>query len=1285
MPKVSVILSSYNHADYVAEAIESVLGQTFRDFELLVYDDGSTDGSADVIRSFRDERMTAFLYEENRGPLEASREAAAAARGEYIAVHHSDDAWEPDKLEKQVRFLDEHPEYAACFTLVKYMDENSEEYVPPEGSFYRTVFQQPNRTQAEWLRHFFFHGNCLCHPSLLIRREMYEAHGLLRTEGIWQLPDFCMWVKLSLHEHIYVYQEPLTRFRLRRGKQTQTGGERADVSIRSQFELYQILKLYTGITQRKMMMEVFPESAKYLSEESGSILFSLAMEARSVGSSAYQMLALDILYGLVRDKDTAGELAERYHYTWRDFVSDTGKEDVFHTASLLTYLHLMVYADDGSGTERTVGDGMVYVSSGGEFFAEFPLEDSLGGIRAVAVDICDNTYRKLAITGIRLDGQPVDFSPVNGNGKEGPYDVFLTVCPQYSAVCHGEEASSVAISGIVDFEELLDVRKILYDKDLELVQRHMELEQRDLELEQRNMELAQRNRDLGQCRRELDKKKAELESRDRELEQRDQELAAIKATRGWRALQWARDVRDSIKSGVKGTAYRCLATPGVKCLAREMDGALRQYMPSVHQKVYLPLLARAKQHVMSCSVGEPVIEEGKIPFWHFHPGKTGEYAPLVSIIVPNYNHGAYLRERLDSIYSQTYGNYEVILLDDCSTDDSRDILREYGEKHPDTTRLAFNEKNSGNVFAQWKKGLSLAKGELIWIAESDDWCETGFLQRMVAGFRDEAVMLAFCRSDFMQDGVRTYTTEDYLKDLPGFDWGTSFCITAAQAVAHAFSIKNIIPNVSSAVFRKPLAFSSELQELWEGMRLCGDWAFYMDIMKGGCLFYTPETTNFYRVHASSTSLKIQKEARYYEEHESIARFLARNYRVPRSSHERHLQQLEEHYLSYFGGKDPEDVAEWFRIPEILKEKRRPNVLMCLFSMSIGGGETFPLALANELKRDGIPVAVLDFQMSEDMPGIRSNLRADVPYIRLKETEGLATVAWQLGADIAHSHHGSVDEAVHYAVPQVPGLRQVITLHGMYESTEEQYLKPLLDKVRETCAAFVYIADKNLVPFREYGGFDSGKFIKIGNGLAYSTGTPIPRGELGVPEDAFLLCVVSRAIPEKGWQPAMDAVLLAREKAGRDIHLLLVGGGEMYDRLLGKVPDCIHLMGFQSNVRDYFATADMGLLPSEFKGESFPLMIIDCLFCGKPVIASDLGESRNQLLDESGNPAGEIFELVDGKVPVETLANMIVKAADNEAYYEILRQRVASASEKFRMERVAADYMKVYESVLGAEG
>ena len=131
MPKVSVILSSYNHAPYVAEAIESVLHQTFRDFELLIFDDGSTDGSADIIRTFRDERIKTFLYEKNRGPLEIAREAASAVQGKYLAVHHSDDAWESKKLEKQVHFLDMHPEHVACFTLVQFMDENGNNYDPP--------------------------------------------------------------------------------------------------------------------------------------------------------------------------------------------------------------------------------------------------------------------------------------------------------------------------------------------------------------------------------------------------------------------------------------------------------------------------------------------------------------------------------------------------------------------------------------------------------------------------------------------------------------------------------------------------------------------------------------------------------------------------------------------------------------------------------------------------------------------------------------------------------------------------------------------------------------------------------------------------------------------------------------------------------------------------------------------------------------------------------------------------------------------------------------------------
>jgi len=101
--------------------------------------------------------------------------------------------------------------------------------------------------------------------------------------------------------------------------------------------------------------------------------------------------------------------------------------------------------------------------------------------------------------------------------------------------------------------------------------------------------------------------------------------------------------------------------------------------------------------------------------------------PIVSIILPNYNHAPFLEERLHSIFNQTFKDFEVILLDDASTDDSVAIMNKYAEDNK-VSHFVINKKNSGSPFKQWKKGLELAKGKYIWIAESDDSCELNFLE-----------------------------------------------------------------------------------------------------------------------------------------------------------------------------------------------------------------------------------------------------------------------------------------------------------------------------------------------------------------------------------------------------------------------------------------------------------------------------------------------------------------------------------------------------------------------------
>ena len=123
--------------------------------------------------------------------------------------------------------------------------------------------------------------------------------------------------------------------------------------------------------------------------------------------------------------------------------------------------------------------------------------------------------------------------------------------------------------------------------------------------------------------------------------------------------------------------------------------------------------------------------------------------PLVSVIVPNYNHAPYLRQRLDSIFNQTFKDFEVIILDDCSTDNSKEIIEEYRNR-PQVSHIEYNEINSGSPFKQWAKGFELAQGEYIWIAESDDWAEPNFLETLVSFLNsNNEIALAFSASNWV--------------------------------------------------------------------------------------------------------------------------------------------------------------------------------------------------------------------------------------------------------------------------------------------------------------------------------------------------------------------------------------------------------------------------------------------------------------------------------------------------------------------------------------------------------
>ena len=671
--------------------------------------------------------------------------------------------------------------------------------------------------------------------------------------------------------------------------------------------------------------------------------------------------------------------------------------------------------------------------------------------------------------------------------------------------------------------------------------------------------------------------------------------------------------------------------------------------------------------------------------------KTEEFHPLVTVIVPNFNHAPYLRKRLDSIYKQTYNNFNVLLMDDCSADGSLEILKEYAELYPAITRIIPNQINGGTPFKQWKRGILEADGDLLWIAESDDFCDADFLQILVPSFKDSAMTLAFCCTNFVDErGADTLMTyQDYVRELSAPKLARDYVETAHNLVNQALGIKNIIPNASSVLFKKPHHLQLLDDPSWLQMKICGDWIFYLYLIRGGKVGFSQKTKNYYRIHASNASaFKNHRQPYYYKEHEVVAKTVARLYKVSDSLFDQGYESLKRYWKIVWQDATCPDWAldDQYNLNEIKAEqaKRSPNVLIACHDFAGGGGEMFPIRLANELHEQGFPIVFYDFDGLPSNPEFQKNLLPTVPLIGRRN--GRFSIASQIddfGIDIIHTHHLQVDYYFSKALTLLkdkgrPIPRHVVTLHGMYEISIDffrQHQQELVQSVDQ----WIYIADKNLGPFKGVVDLQMRNFAKIPAAIKIQTPNRLERQDFDIPADAFVVCVASRAIPEKGWEETIEAVTMVRMTSGRNIHLILAGEGPIKDALSQRpLPPYVHLLGYQNDVVSLYAMSDIGLLASTYKGESCPLTVIECLSVERPVVATALGEVPSMLTLEPGKIAGTLVELENWKLPIAKLADAIWLYATNESSYRLSAANCNESAKRYCIGLVGKKYRQVYD-------
>lgn len=336
-PLVSVCMPSYNHEEFVGQAIRSVLKQTYSNFELIIVDDVSVDNSVEVIKSFDDPRIRLTVMEENTG-FGAAEHMFQQARGEFICWLDSDDVWEDTILEKYMAFFQEHKEYGACLCRPTIIDEKG---CILREHFLCSVFSNENLQNMEkekWFRKIYMESNCLCSSTLCIRRDIYDKVGELRF-SYKQIHDYDYWLRFLQVAEIYIYPENLARYRVHwEGENANFSAPTPEALKRDQVEKTYILLEVMENLEEEFFIKSFSDLLRIQPGEEG---FCLECEK----------------FWIMKDCDACPPLSAVFyyyhHYQDADFK--------YYSKNVYGITNSMIYkmsGDINEGTaENSVGDG----------------------------------------------------------------------------------------------------------------------------------------------------------------------------------------------------------------------------------------------------------------------------------------------------------------------------------------------------------------------------------------------------------------------------------------------------------------------------------------------------------------------------------------------------------------------------------------------------------------------------------------------------------------------------------------------------------------------------------------------------------------------------------------------------------------------------------------------------------------------------------------------------------------------------------------------------------------
>ncbi len=619
--------------------------------------------------------------------------------------------------------------------------------------------------------------------------------------------------------------------------------------------------------------------------------------------------------------------------------------------------------------------------------------------------------------------------------------------------------------------------------------------------------------------------------------------------------------------------------------------------------------------------------------------------PKISCVIPNYNYADYLPERIQSVTSQTFPIYELILLDDHSTDNSHEVitqmLPELKKRFSGRIKYIRNEKNAG-VFKQWQRGFQEASGDLVWIAEADDLCHPNMIGILAHAFiRMPSLGLAWSNSvKIDENGTETAVFDDYYKDLE-LDYTRPAFRSGYLEITKSLAVKNIIINTSAVLMKRQ--YLLDIPEELLNHKLVGDWLVYVHLLKQSNVFYYPERLNYHREHtrAITHQMNFEKLYDYFDENLTAQEYVKDHFPLTEkilnqaAAYSELLIRVRENVMADF----PADKLKLIRtrIAALRKQKEKQKPRICFFSTNDygwGGSEISILRFAMALAEKQIyeillcvpDVGIRHALMNQAAKNNHLHFCGRVSRFYYSDETYYHAVK-DFAPVFIYSSQGALREAeifMNWCAGENIPFTNMVPLFGQNQIDDlekDQIKQRLCGSLKNS--SFIFSDNLSAGRFlKEMMGKSMPGFAALPNCLD----VPYSQPETW-PSDTgeYRLMYMGRIVQYHKGLDLLLEVMSRKKWQKRPLHIYLYGKGD-YESVLQKRSQNnhanLHLMGFTSNHFDVIRNMHGAIFASRMEGT--PITLVCFMLCHRMVVGTPVGGLPDLIVDgQTGFLADEV--------------------------------------------------------------